>query len=172
MEVFGVSGALPMFRVRALKKIAFDDGTFFDESYHSYKEDVDIAFRLRSAAFQSFVLLDTVAYHDRSAAGPKERGDKAAIENKQGQSEWVKYYSYKNHLMTLYKNEYRQNVLLDFFPIVWYELKKFCYYALFDRKVLSGLLEIWKNRNALKVKRTKIKQIRTVDYKEIRTWWT
>ena len=132
MEVFGVSGAFPMYRRTALEVVAFTDGTFLDESYHSYKEDVDLAFRLRSAGFTSFVLLDTVAYHDRSAAGPEEMGDSKALENKKKQSDWVKYHSYKNHIMTIYKNEYWQNWLLDAVFIKWYELKKFIYFLLFD----------------------------------------
>ena len=39
LDVFGVSGALPCLRRSALDSVAFDDGTFFDETYHSYKED-------------------------------------------------------------------------------------------------------------------------------------
>ena len=67
MEVFGVSGAFPMYRRSAMKQIAFADGTFFDEYYHSYKEDVDVAFRLRSAGYDAAVLLDVIAYQDRKS---------------------------------------------------------------------------------------------------------
>lgn len=170
-EVFGVSGALPMFRREAMDEIKFKDGKFFDESYHSYKEDVDLAFRLQSAGFKSFVLLDATAYHDRSAAGPKDMDDKSAIKNKKEQSDWVKYHSYKNHLMTLYKNEYWQNFLLDFPWIFWYELKKFVYFLLFDRKILSGLKEVWGSRIDIRGKRYEIKSKRKVGWKEIIKWW-
>lgn len=171
LEVFGVSGTLPLFRTKAMQSIAFADGTFFDESYHSYKEDVDVAFRLRSAGYKSYTLLDAVAYHDRSAAGPQKTHDFAALKNKKNQSTWVKYHSYKNHLMTLYKNEYGQNATLDFPFILWYELKKFGYFLLFDRVVLSGLSEAWKLRYDLKKKRLHIKKLRTINWKELRKWW-
>ena len=171
LEVFGVSGALPVFRRSAINQITFADGTFFDESYHSYKEDVDVAFRLQSAGYKSYTLLDAVAYHDRSAAGPQELGDITALKNKKTQSSWVKYHSYKNHLMTLYKNEYGQNLTLDFPFIVWYELKKFGYFLLFDRSVLKGLTEIWKLRHELGEKRSKIKEKRKLSSKELRKWW-
>lgn len=171
LEIFGVSGALPLFRRSALETITFADGTLFDESYHSYKEDVDVAFRLRSAGYRAYTLLDTIAYHDRSAAGPQETGDFAALKNKKAQSSWVKYHSYKNHLMTLYKNEYGQNLALDFPFILWYELKKFGYFLVFDRGVLRGLFEAWKLRYELKKKRILIKEKRKVDAKEIRKWW-
>lgn len=171
LEVFGVSGTLPCFRRSMITTISFSDHTFFDQSYHAYKEDVDLAFRLQSAGHRAFVLLDAVAYHDRSAAGPDSTSDRAAAGNKKNQSEWVKYHSYKNHVMTLYKNEYWQNAILDFPWILWYELKKFGYFLVFDRHVLSGLSEVWNLRKELKKKKTEIKQKRKIDFKEIRKWW-
>lgn len=171
VEVFGVSGTFPLLRRSALQNIALPDGTFFDASYHAYKEDVDLAFRLRAAGFSAFILPSAVAYHDRSAARPKQLDDMTASKNKKAQSEWVKYHSYKNHLMTLYKNEYWQNVLLDLPWILWYELKKLVWYALFDRKILKGLSEIAKMSSSLKEKRKTVKAQRAVDWKYIRTWY-
>ncbi|MBU0660798.1 glycosyltransferase family 2 protein [Patescibacteria group bacterium] len=171
IPVFGVSGAFPLYRRTAIDDIAFDDGTFFDESYHSYKEDVDLAYRLRSAGHESYVLLDVVAYHDRSGAGPKKLNDVSALKNKKEHSSWVKYHSYKNHLMTLYKNEYWQNTWLDFPWIKWYELKKFFYFLLFDRTVLKGLGEFIRLYSELRKKKILIKQKRRVSYKELRKWW-
>ena len=168
LPVFGVSGTLPMLRRTVIDQIKFSNGNFLDETYHSYKEDVDLAYRLNSAGFSSAVLLDAVAYHDRSANGPSTMDDVAAVNNKKTQSEWVKYHSYKNHLMTLYKNEYGQNLALDFLAILWYELKKFGYYLLFDRSVMKGLHEIWNNRHELDLKRKQIISKRKIDWKEMR----
>ena len=169
LPVFGVSGALPVFRTSALKSVVYQDGGIFDESYHSYKEDVDLAWRLAAAGYKSFVLLDAVAWHDRSAAGPKQADDASALANKKNQSEWVKFHSYKNHLMTLYKNEYWQNFALDFPWILWYELKKFVYFLLFDRQVLAGLKEVF-NKD-LAQKRRLIKTFRKISWQEMRKWW-
>ncbi len=169
LPVFGVSGALPAFRKSAIKNVVYQDGSIFDESYHSYKEDVDLAFRLAANGQKSYVLLDAVAHHDRSAAGPKQGDDVTALANKKNQSEWVKYHSYKNHLMTLYKNEYWQNFMLDFPWILWYELKKFVYFLLFDRKVLSGLKEVF-NKDLVQ-KRRLIKSLRKVGWQAMRKWW-
>jgi GT2 family glycosyltransferase len=134
IEVFGVSGALPILRKEAMDIVKYSNGNIFDESYESYKEDVDLAYRLRSAGFKAYVILDAVCYHDRSAAGVDRKGDLVAILNKKMQSPWVKYHSYKNHLMTIIKNEYWQNYLLDLPFIKWYEFKKFCYFLIFDRQ--------------------------------------
>lgn len=171
LEVFGASGAFPMFRRSVVDQVAFAGGQFLDESYHAYKEDVDLSYRLQEAGFKSFILLDTVAHHDRSGAGPKDMNDAAAADNKKKQSPWVQYHSYKNHIRTLYKNEYWQNLILDFPWILWYELKKFVYFCLFDRRVLSGLKEVWQGRSDLKNKREQINKIKKVNWSDLRKWW-
>lgn len=167
-EVFGVSGALPMFRRPCLEAVKFADGAIFDSLYHSYKEDVDLAYRLQLAGFKNYVLLEALAYHDRSGAGPKNASDLSALKNKQTQSDLIKYHSYKNHLMTLYKNEFWQNFLLDFPCILWYELKKFIYFLFFERGALSGLSYIWRHKKELKEKRIFIKNQRKISWREMR----
>ncbi len=171
IPVFGVSGAFPLYRRSALRDTELHGGEFLDTSYHSYKEDVDLAYRLRSAGYESFVLTNTVAYHDRSGAGPKEMGDISAVMNKRAKSTSVTYNSYKNHLLTLYKNEYWQNLMIDFPFILWYELKKFVYLLLFDQVVLKGLVEVWKKRKELVKKQAWIREKRKVSWKELRKWW-
>jgi GT2 family glycosyltransferase len=168
LRVFGLSGALPFFRKSKVEEVVFQNGNIFDELYQSYKEDVDLAFRLAAHDSEACIALDAVAYHDRSASGSKDTSDTAAMANKKTQSEWVKYHSYKNHLMTLFKNEYWQNLILDLPWILWYELKKFVYYLIFDRKVLAGLKEIWRLKKDLKDKRKFIENIRKINWKQIR----
>ena len=169
VEVFGVSGALPLFRRSALEAVQDDQKNIFDPLFFMYKEDVDLAFRLREAGYKAYVKLDAVAYHDRSAAMPKKEGDRGAAINKKDQSELIKYHSYKNHLMMLYKNEYWQNFILDFPWIFWYEFKKFMWFLLFDRKTLKGIGEIGKNQKILKSERRYIQEkIKKISWKEMR----
>lgn len=171
LEVFGVSGAFPVYRRSGLQSTLLANGDFLDSSYHSYKEDVDLSFRFLSAGYRSCVILNTCAYHDRAGAGPKEMDDGSAARNKKTQSEWVKYHSYKNHIATLIKNEYGWNFSLDLPWILWYELKKLGYFLLFDPRVILGLRELWKNRAIIANNRKMIKNRRKADWKEIRRWW-
>lgn len=171
LEVFGVSGAFPMYRRSAVDTIAYEDGGIFDESYVAYKEDIDLAFRLQEAGTKAYVLMDTVAYHDRTGAGALELSDRAAIANKRKQSKYVSYHSYKNHLRTLYKHEYWQNLILDLPWVLWYEIKKFSYYSLLDQAVLKGLKEVWQDRASLSVRRKQIVVKRKVSWNALRKWW-
>lgn len=170
--VFGVSGTMPMFRRRAIKGIEFSPTEFFDNSYQSYKEDVDLAFRLQSAGLAACVNTKAVAWHDRSAAGTRELSDSEAVKNKQNQSALIRYHSYKNHLLTLCKNEYWQNLILDLPWILWYELKKWVWYFLHDWAVLKSHREIWRLRQEMNQKRALIVSKRTVSWKHLRIWWT
>ena len=171
-EVFGVSGAFPMYRKTIVDKVLLPGNNLFDPTYHSYKEDLDLAYRLRNAGFVSYVLLDAVSYHDRTGAGPKEMSDWSAMKNKKRQSYFVAYHSYKNHLRTLYKNEYWQNFLLDFIPIFWYELKKFGFLLISNPKViLDGWRDMIRNASYTRSARLAVVASRKMYWKGIRRWF-
>ncbi|MBI5076799.1 glycosyltransferase family 2 protein, partial [Candidatus Falkowbacteria bacterium] len=77
-EVFGVSGAVPLYRRKALEEISFQK-EFFDESFFSYKEDVDLSARLRIAGWQIWRAPGAVAYHDRTVTVPLSKETKMLI---------------------------------------------------------------------------------------------
>ncbi|MBF8280892.1 MAG: putative Glycosyl transferase, family 2 [Candidatus Magasanikbacteria bacterium] len=170
-EVFGVSGALPLYRTAAIKDISIN-GEFFDEDFFSYKEDVDVAWRLRSAGWRAFIVPDAVAYHDRSAAGPETDKDIDVIKNRRRKSSIANFFSYRNHLLTLIKNEYAANYCRDFFRINWYEAKKKLYLLFFEPRtfwigswqILKLLPKMWRKRKVVASKRR-------MAAKEIRKWF-
>jgi GT2 family glycosyltransferase len=167
-NVFGVSGTLPIYRSSAIKSILDKDNNFFDPEFNAYKEDVDVAYRLKSAGWRAKVIFDAVAYHRRTGFGAKHMNDFSASKNKRKKSYYINYNSYKNHLMTLYKNEYWQNFILDFPFILWYEFRKFIWFLLFDTKVLKGLKEVISSKKELKSKRKAIIQNRKLNWRQMR----
>jgi GT2 family glycosyltransferase len=172
LEVFGVSGAFAMYRKSVVDNVLLPGGNMFDPTYHSYKEDLDLAYRLRNAGFMSYAVLDSVIYHDRHAAGPKQMSDWAASKNKSSQTFFVSFHSYKNHLRTLYKNEYWQNFWMDFPLIFWYELKKFVYLSLTNPKVIGkGWSEMIKHREYTRDARRAVIKSRRMYWKGLRRWW-
>ena len=172
IEVFGISGALPLFRREALFSVLDERHNIFDSTYGSYKEDVDLAYRLRARGLSTWVCLQAVAYHARTAAGPSQLDDRSAGDTHKKLSSWVRYQSYKNHLLTLYKNEYWQNFLLDFPFILWYELKKFVWCLCVDRPTLfAGWKAIWSGRRTTRNSRRFLTKQRTVRWSAMRKWW-
>ncbi len=171
-EVFACSGAFVAYRKSCIEKVLLPGDNLFDPTYHSYKEDLDLGYRLRNAGFTSYILLNTVAYHDRTGAGPRNLGDAATIKNKRTQPYYVSFHSYKNHLRTLYKNEYWQNVLLDFPFIFWYELKKFGFLLLTNPKIIfMGWKEIFAHISYTNKARKAIRATRKNQWKGIRRWF-
>jgi GT2 family glycosyltransferase len=105
-EVFGVSGAAAIYRKEALFQIAFNKGAkkeYFDELMFMYKEDCDLAYRLKHAAFITIFEPKAIAYHDRTVA-QKERGLFALLKNQKHKSLQVKKWSFLHQLILLYKN--------------------------------------------------------------------
>ena len=60
-EVFGVSGAVGLYRRSAIEKA----GGLFDPTWFMYKEDVDLAIRLRRAGFIAWFEPRAIAWHKR-----------------------------------------------------------------------------------------------------------
>ncbi|MCB9798229.1 glycosyltransferase [Candidatus Nomurabacteria bacterium] len=172
LEVFGISGALAMYRKSCIDKVLLPGDNIFDPTYHSYKEDVDLAYRFRNAGYTAYVVLDSVAYHDRTAAAPRGLSDLKAAMNKGKQSEYVKLHSYKNHIRTLYKNEYWQNFLQDLPWIIWFELKKLAYMLVIHPVVLFRSLHMMaKDWKYTKQARKQIVAERKMYWKGLRRWF-
>ncbi|MFA6485787.1 MAG: glycosyltransferase family 2 protein [Candidatus Magasanikbacteria bacterium] len=164
IKIFGVSGACAFYRRSAIDTV----GGLFDPMFFAYKEDVDLAYRLNSAGYDSVLVLGASAYHVRTGADSGSDSNHAQAFNKQRQSDLVKYYSYRNHLLVLLKNEYWENFIIDFPWILWYELQKFAYYLIFDFAVFKGLFDLWRQREEIKDKRSRIKQFRKIGWREMR----
>lgn len=130
-DIFGVTGALGLYRASALHDArCFDE--YFDHDFFVYKEDVDLAWRLRELGWPSSYVPSAVAYHYRCAFGKEKLGWMERIKNRRGKSGMRNRYSTRNHLLLLAKNERIWNGLLALPWIVWFELRRFGYVLLFE----------------------------------------
>ena len=150
-EVFGVTGALVLFRRVALEDIRFEQ-EFFDEDIFAYKDDIDICWRLRLNGWRCGIVSSAQAYHFRAVSGGNG-GVKETINGRKDRSYFVRYLSYRNHFLVIYKNADRINLVLAFPWIFFYELKKFFYVLFFETKVLKAFIDFIKLRKRMKEKR-------------------
>jgi len=164
-EVFGLSGALVLFRRKALSMVAqqLADGhwEYFDEDFFAYKEDVDLAWRLRLASWQNWLLTDAYAWHHRTVNVNQARKNRG-LANK---------LSYRNHLLTLYKNSFSKDIFRDFWSIFLYESGKFFYLLLFERSSLIGPKEFWYLTLKFRKKRKFIFKYRQAEAADINRWF-
>lgn len=168
-EVFGLSGAAVMYRRKALEsikcRIQGDDYEYFDEDFFAYKEDVDIAWRLRLWAWENWLVSETKAYHHRSVASReslKERSNNRGFANR---------LSYRNHFWLLQKNSFCKDNLHDWRFIFWYELKKFIYILIFERATLVACSDIFKYYSKMNKKRKYIMANNQIKREDINKWF-
>ncbi len=167
-EVFGVSGAAPVYRRRTLEESSID-GEYFDQDFLSYKEDIDLAYRLRLFGWKSWFLPEARAYHDRTARCDGKKNIDAACQRK-NKSPFINYHSYKNHLFLLLKNVPAGIWWCYGYKIKWYEFKKFIYLLFFEVGTLKSLGEFLKKLPKMRKKRRWIMGHRKVTVAEIKQW--
>jgi GT2 family glycosyltransferase len=168
-EVFGISGAVPMYRRKALEEIIYKQ-EYFDEDFFSYKEDIDLAFRFRCANWQSFYNPLAVAYHDRSVGAEKEKlSNFQIIKNRRKKSKFANRLSYRNHLFFIYKN-IPSFKLKIFWPVFWYEFLKFFYILIFEFKTIGAWTTFFRLKPVLKAKRQVIQKNKRVSDDELLKW--
>lgn len=169
-EIFGVSGALVMYRLSALRSVSGRYG-FFDERFFAYKEDVDLAWRLRRAGWSSFYAPKAVAYHYRGAHASEKRGLVLAIKERSVKSPLVNRLSARNHLFTLWKNDSPFNVILHLPYILPYEIGKLAYFALRERKTFFASIGVIGQIPSILLNRFYYRGRVRVGAKEIRKWF-
>lgn len=69
-EVFGVSGAVALYRLAALADVAVG-GEPFDSDLFAYWEDVDLDWRLQLRGWRAWYAADACGWHERGGAGPR-----------------------------------------------------------------------------------------------------
>ncbi len=158
-DVFGVSGALALYRASALRDAKIGD-EYFDNDFFCYKEDVDLAWRLRSLGFEARFVPEARAYHYRGMYGKEKMGLLERIKNRRGKSRVRSYYSTRNHWSMLMKNEHGADALLSFPWIAGHELARFLYVVLFETKNVPAFFEaisraprMWRKRRAHRPRR-------------------
>ncbi|MBN1584957.1 glycosyltransferase family 2 protein [Candidatus Uhrbacteria bacterium] len=151
MPVFGVSGCLPMYRTAAVRA-CHPEGKMFDQTYRSYKEDVDLAFRLRAGGFGAHTVNRAVAYHRRSIG----KGVRRPF------SEETAYLSFRNHFWMMSAHFNSPKTWIFRRPdILAVEMAKTAYWAIRCPHFLKKRREdTERNRDYLDQKRDFIRKIR------------
>lgn len=160
VDIFGVSGAVALYRRSALDDVTMGD-EIFDNQFFSYKEDVDLAWRLQRLGWRAAYAPDALAYHHRGVSGDT-RSDARVIRQRKHHSRFVNGFSYSNHLCLLVKNEVFGTFIRDWPWIIFYELKKFLFLLLFEPITLGSVRRFlryfpsMRRKHAIIVSRTRV----------------
>lgn len=146
-EILGPSGAAALYRLSALEKVKEGDN-YFDELFFMYKEDCDLAYRLRLAGFKSKCASEAIIYHDRSASAKGESDLEVAL-NRKNKNRQVKKWSFLNQQIIFIKYWRLQNWHAKL-AIIWYEIKMLTFILLFEQYLLAELFKLREIKNKIR----------------------
>lgn len=182
-EIFGVDGAAPVYRRAALEdaklgaqiynRIKDSDkfGEYFDEDFYMYKEDVDLAWRLRLLGWSAYYSPLAIAWHARTSGDSEARNYFAIIKERLKIGQFAKYFSFKNQRLMQIKNE--QGSLFWRQLPYWLpkEIVSWVYVILFEHYTWQAMKELFKQAPRAWKKRKMIMARKKVSAKEIRRWF-
>jgi GT2 family glycosyltransferase len=156
-RVFGATGAATLFRRAALGDVAVD-GEVFDPRFHSFREDAELAFRLRERGWEILYEPAAVCEHRRFNL-PERRSAMPPI---------VNYHSLKNRYLLRIYHQTAGNLLRTFVPTAFRDLQALGWVLLRERTSLPAYSWLWRNRRELGRRRRIIQGRKTT---EIERWF-
>lgn len=159
-EVFGVSGCVALYRVAALQDVRISTG-FFDEDFFVYREDVDLAWRLRGRGWTARCVPSALGWHRRRNL-PERRREMSVLAN---------LHSVKNRFL-LRVNNAGPDHLRATFPLTFARdavVVGGC--CTVERSSLEALRWLARNRSRLLAKRREVLSRRTVSDRALLRWF-
>jgi GT2 family glycosyltransferase len=179
-EVFGISGAVPIYRREALEDTKLptfmkgghlNDGfEYLDEDFFMYKEDIDLSWRLRLRGWKCYYDPKALAHHGRGTGVLKRFSHWEVYKGRKNLSRFAKFYAYKNQRLMQIKNEQWGNVIRDFFPIVFKETLIFGYILVREPHLFKAVFKFFQQLPHALKKRKLIMGRAKVSSKKMHKW--
>ncbi len=150
-EIFGVSGCAALFRTEALVDARISTG-FFDDDFFVYREDVDLAWRLRGRGWTARCVPAARAWHRRRNL-PERRREMSALAN---------LHSVKNRFLLRINNAGKEHLAATFARTFLRDALVVGGCLTVERTSLEALRWLAVNRSRLLAKRLEIQGRRTV----------
>jgi GT2 family glycosyltransferase len=146
-EVAGTTGAAGFYRREALEHAKISTG-YFDGDFFLYREDADLAWRLRRLGWKCLYVPAAVAYHRRRNL-PSRRRAMTPLAN---------FHSVKNRFLLRINNQSGAEFLGTLVPTLARDLVVLGACLTVERSSLPAFGWLWKNRRRLWVKRGEIQE--------------
>ena len=159
-RVFGATGAATLFRRAALDDVAID-GQVFDERFHSFREDAELAFRFAERGWSVVYEPAAVAGHRRSVL-PSRRASLPPEVNR---------HSLKNRYLLRLDHQRGANFLATLPWTLPRDLGALVYALLFERTSLPAYAWLWRNRRALVAHRRRLRARATAPPADLERWF-
>ena len=155
-EVFGVTGAAPLYRMKMLREVTDGPARPFDERFFAYIEDVDLDWRMRWLGWKAWYE-PAVAWHHRSATGARR-------------SAFILRHILKNRLLLVANNDLWPQGLIRLPGVVAFTLLTGVQFALESPTAPLGIIDFIRQLPASIRRRRFIESRKRVSAGEIGRW--
>tara|TARA_Y100000310_G_C20616478_1_gene780907 strand:+ start:118 stop:1074 length:957 start_codon:yes stop_codon:yes gene_type:complete len=169
-EVFGVSASCALYRKSVLDEVLIKD-EYFDNNFFAYKEDIDLAWRMRLYGWQCWYVPEAVCYHHRRLSAYEETSLKKRMASREAVSKMLRSLSFRNHHLMLVKNDQWINTLLALPWFLFWELRIILFALIFEPFQYKSITQFFKYLPATLLKRRVIMAHKKVAPREIRKWF-
>ena len=169
-EIFGVDGAAPLYRRRVLEDTKINN-EYFDEDFFCYKEDVDLAWRMRLYGWKAVYEPRAIAYHLRGAGERAVKNYISVALARRKISEFAKFYSFKNDRLMRIKNELPGLFSCHIFAILIKEIGAWLYVLFLEHYTWKSIKALIKEASNAWRKRKIIMTKKRANAKEIKKWF-
>ncbi|MCK4592795.1 glycosyltransferase family 2 protein [Candidatus Parcubacteria bacterium] len=197
-EIFGADGAVPVYRKEALEDVklrimnqesgitnqespdnalhvtryALHDFEYFDENFFLYKEDVDLAWRLRLYGWKAIYTPEAVAYHGRGSGDSMAKNYIDIIKERRKINIRAKYLSFKHQRLMQIKNDFPSLLFTKHFPqFIIKELGAWAYMIIFERFLFRTLKDLYRDVPVFLKKRKMVMAKKRIGVKEMERWF-
>lgn len=169
-EIFGADGAAPVYRRKALEDIKINN-EYFDEDFFCYKEDVDLAWRLRLYGWKTIYQPNSIALHDRTSGESTTLSYVGIIKERLKINKFSKYLAFKNQRLMQIKNE---QIWLLIKHLPWFlpkEITSWIYVLIFEKYTWKAIKDLFKQMPNAFRKRKIIMSKKRINICEIEKWF-
>ena len=200
-EIFGADGASPVYKREALEDTKIDlsssarlrsdfpselrrgaqifnqikdlvkFGEYFDEDFFIYKEDVDLAWRMRLYGWKTFYVPQVLAWHGRGAGESAATNYLNIIKERLKINKFAKFFSFKNQRLMQIKNEQLGLLARHLSWFLPKEIASWIYIILFEHYTWKAIKELFKTAPKAFIKRKIIMKNKKVSAKAMKRWF-
>jgi GT2 family glycosyltransferase len=169
-DIFGPDGAAPVYSREALED-SKKGGEYFDEEFFMYKEDVDLAWRMRLFGWQSVFLPTMKAWHARSAGEGAAMNYLSIIQERRKIDKFGKFLAFRNQRLLQIKNELPILLLKHLPRFLFKEIGSWLYVVFFEPATLKAIKDLIKMMPLALKKRKMIMAHKKVGFSELEKWF-
>ncbi len=153
------------------KKPYKDKFEYFDEDFFMYKEDVDLAWRMRLYGWKTIYEPNAIGYHLRGAGEGAVSSYLKIAKARRKISQLAKYHSFKNQRLMQIKNELCALFLAHFCRIIIKEVGSWIYVLFFEKYTWKAIKQLVKKIPKAGRKRKIIMNRKRATASEMKKWF-